>query len=281
MISLILSLFCSAAISLIMRIAQKYTKNNISMLMFNYIMCTAFACFFTIRDTGSVIPYGTGASYAVMLGLLNGCLYLGAFVLLQFNIRKNGVVLASTFMKLGVMVPVAAAVILFGEDPTVMQICGFVLALAAIILINSGSRSGRSAGFGFALILLLLVGGCADVMSKVYEATGEPELKSHFLLLTFLTALILCCVLARVRGQKISVTDAVFGLILGIPNYLSSRFLLISLSSVPAVIAYPTFSVGTIVIVSLVSLSVFREKLTGKQWTAIAIILLSLVLLNV
>ena len=96
-----------------------------------------------------------------------------------------------------------------------------------------------------------------------------------------MTALFLCCVLARVREQKISVTDAVFGLILGIPNYLSSRFLLISLSSVPAVIAYPTFSVGTIVIVSLVSLSVFREKLTGKQWTAIAIILLSLVLLNV
>jgi len=280
MFSLVLSILCSAAVSIVMRAAQKHTRNNISMLVFNYVMCTAFACFFTVLDTGSLIPAGSGAPFAVGLGLINGCLFLAAFILLQYNISNNGVVLASTFMKLGVLVPTLAAVIFFGETPTGMQIAGFVLALAAIILIN-GRKEDNAASAKIMLIILLAAGGCADAMAKVYEVFGTEGLKSHFLLLTFLTALVLCVITARIKGQTVSRKDVLFGLILGVPNYLSSRLLLISLGSVPAVIAYPTFSVVTIIIVSLVSLVFFRENLSRRQWTAIGIILLALALLNI
>ena len=280
MFSLVLSILCSAAVSIVMRAAQKHTRNNISMLVFNYVMCTAFACFFTVFDTGSLIPSGSGAPFAVGLGLINGCLFLAAFILLQYNISNNGVVLASTFMKLGVLVPTLAAVIFFGETPTGMQIAGFILALAAIILIN-GRKEDNAASAKIMLIILLIAGGCADAMAKVYEVFGTEGLKSHFLLLTFLTALVLCVITARIKGQTVSEKDVLFGLVLGVPNYLSSRLLLISLGSVPAVIAYPTFSVGTIIIVSLVSLVFFRENLSRRQWAAIGIILLALALLNI
>ena len=54
-----------------------------------------------------------------------------------------------------------------------------------------------------------------------------------------------------------------------------------SLSYVPGVIVYPVYSVAGILLVTLAGVAVFREKLTKRQWTALAIILLSLVLLNV
>ena len=83
-----------------------------------------------------------------------------------------------------------------------------------------------------------------------------------------------------VKRQRLSAADALFGLLIGVPNYFSSRFLLRSLSEVPAVIAYPTFSVGTIVLVTLAGAVIFREKLSKKQLIALAMILAALVLLN-
>ena len=65
-----------------------------------------------------------------------------------------------------------------------------------------------------------------------------------------------------------------------IPYYFSAKFLLRALEDVAAVIAYPTYSVGTILVVSLVGVLAFRERLSRRQWFAIGIILIALILLN-
>ena len=72
-----------------------------------------------------------------------------------------------------------------------------------------------------------------------------------------------------------------FGVLLGVPNFYSVRFLLDSLNTVPAVIAYPTFSVSTIMVVTLAGVAFFKEKLSKRQWIALGIILLALALLNI
>ena len=91
----------------------------------------------------------------------------------------------------------------------------------------------------------------------------------------------LCTALALIRGERPTLADAGFGLLLGIPNYYSARFLLLSLSNVPAVVAYPTYSVGTIVMVTLAGRALFGERLSRRQMLAMGVILVSLVLLNV
>ena len=54
-----------------------------------------------------------------------------------------------------------------------------------------------------------------------------------------------------------------------------------ALNSVPAVIAFPTFSVSAVVIVTLAGLLVFKEKLSKKQWISLGIILVALIMLNI
>ena len=53
-----------------------------------------------------------------------------------------------------------------------------------------------------------------------------------------------------------------------------------SLADVPAVIAYPTYSAGTIVMVTIVGMVFFKEKLGKRKLISLAIILAALVLLN-
>lgn len=272
MLYLVLAICCSALVSIIMRLSGKKVKSDIAMLAVNYLMCSAVASRFV---WGSQLPgISTGA-----LGVVGGVLYLASFVLLQRNVSKNGVVLSSTFMKLGVLVSIAISVLAFGEIPSLLQGLGVVLALGAIILV-SGKEEGTAAS-RLGLILLLLIGGMADAMSKIFEELGVKAEESRFLLGTFFTALLLCLGLMLHKKQRPGKWELLFGLLIGIPNYFSSKFFLRSLESVPAVIAFPTYSVGSILAVSAVGVLAFRERLTKRQWLGIGGILAALILLNI
>lgn len=278
MINLLLAIATSAMVSIVMRTSEKYIRNNISMLCVNYLMCVILANYYT--GIGKISFGEKGMQSAVFMGILSGFLYLFSFVFLQLNIRRNGVVLSATFMKLGVLVPTIMSVVFFKERLELLQLTGFCIALFAIVLINF-EKGQQSASFKTGLVILLLGGGGADAMSKIFEQLGDINYEDYFLYFTFIAALILCILFAVFKKQKLHVTDILFGLLLGIPNYLSARFLLKALSTVPAVITYPTYSVATIVVVSVAGIVIFKEKPSRKQKAAIALILVSLVLLNV
>jgi len=275
MIYLILAILSSMLISVFMRVSEGYAKNNVTMLAFNYLMCAVMAAFYT---RGAVFTT-EGIGFAAIIGIISGALYLGSFMVLQWNIRKNGVVLPATFMRLGVIVPTILAVVLFREKPGIMQVVGVLIAIAAIVVIQYNKGGERSKATG-GLILLLLCGGITDTTAKIYDHWGNPALESHYLLFIFIMALIMCIGVVVWKKQSVTWADALFGLIIGIPNYFSARFLLLSLGAVPAVVAYPTYSVGTIVMITLAGIVIFREKLNRQRIIALLMILCALALLN-
>jgi len=276
MLNLILAILSSALVSLTMRLSESKVKNNIAMLMVNYIMCAGLSWAYT----GFSLPRAQGIPLMAALSVINGVLYLAGFVLLQRNIQVNGVVLSSTFIKLGLLVSMVISVVFFGERPEAWQWAGFVLAVAAIVLMNYRPGEGK-AGNMAGLLLLLLAGGGGDAMSKVFEELGNPAFSGHFLLTTFLMALGLCLILFGIRKEKAGKWEILFGLLIGIPNFFSAKFLLGALEDIAAVIVYPVYSVATILVVTVTGVLVFREKLDRKQWLALGMILVALVLLNI
>ena len=278
MIYLILAIISSALVSIIMRLSEKHVSGNVGMLAVNYLMCITIAGIGS--GFGNLFPQVDGFGFTLGLGLFNGLLYLAGFVLLQVNVKRNGVVMSSTFMKLGVLVSMVVSIGFFGEKPEVFQVIGFLLAVAAIILINF-EKEQTTMGFKAGLILLLLAGGGGDAMSKVFEVLGNPELSEQFLLYTFGSALILCIALMVYKKEKPGKLELLFGLLIGVPNFYSAKFLLKALGSVPAVITYPTYSIATIVVVSLTGVLFFKEKVGKRQKIAMGIIFVALALLNI
>lgn len=272
MIFLLCALTSSALVSIVMRLSGRYVKNNISMLACNYVMCAALALGYA-GFNASAAPSTWG------MGAVSGVFFLVSFMLLQWNVKQNGVVLSGLFMKLGVVVPVVVSMIFFGERPGIPQTLGILLSLTGIWLMNGGQEKGQRTN-GLMLVLLLVIGGACDVTAKVFEQLGQPEQGSAFLFYTFFSALILCAALAVYKKQKLSFADAGFGLLIGIPNYFSSRFLLLSLAEVPAVAAYPIYCIGAMTLITLAGKLLFREQLTRKQLIAAGVILAALVLLN-
>lgn len=278
MLNLLLAILTSALISILMRVSENYISNNISMLAINYVVCSILAALYA--GPARLLPLSQeGFPFALILGCVGGVLFLSSFILLQWNISTNGVVLSSTFMKLGVLVPTALSVLLFHEIPTLVQVVGFVGALAAILLIHFEGGGGKAASH-LGLILLLVLGGSTDFLSKIFEVFGLPALKNQFLFYIFFVALLLCIGLCVKKQQRLGKMELLFGALIGIPNYLTSRFLLLSLDTVPAVVAYPTYSVSVIVLTSCAGVLFFKEKLSRRRAIALGIILVALVLLN-
>ena len=277
MLCLLGAILTSASISVLMRLTEKKVKSSLAMFAGNYAVCVLLSGLYM----GNVSFMAEKAGLSCLLGTVSGVLFLAAFLLLKKSITANGVMLSSMFMKLGVLVPTLSAILFFHEQMRPMVAAGFAVALVAILLLNgeTGERTGeRSLGL---LLTLLLVGGMADTMSNVQEELGNARCKDIFLLTTFLSALLCTAVLLFIRERKTaSMTDALMGAVIGIPNYFSTRLLLLALNTMPAVVAYPVYSTAVPLVVSGCGILLFHEHLTKKKALAFLAMLAALLLLN-
>ena len=277
MIFLLLAIFSSSMISIMMRLSSDKVSANLSMIATNYLICSLLGAGYAGFH---LVPQIPGFSVTLWLGLVSGLLYLSSLIMFQSNTRKNGVVLSAVFMKLGLLVPIAASILFFHEIPTISQITGFCIAIFAIILINLNQEHDRK-HFGFNLIVMLLLSGFADVMAKFFEVYAPQTLSSLYLFYTFATAFLLCLILVIRKKERPGIREFFYGTLIGIPNFFSAKFLLASLTKLPAVVVYPSFSVGTMLVVTLTGVVAFQERLSKVQWIALAAIILELVLLNI
>ena len=278
MVYLILAVLSSSMISIMMRLSSDKISANLSMLATNYFICSLLGAAY--GGFKLVVPQTEGFSVTVWLGLISGVLYLAGLVMFQSNTRTKGIVLSSVFMKLGLLVPIVASVLFFHESPTISQIAGFCIAVFAIVLINL-KKDDTGKRFGFSLVVMLLLSGGADVMAKVFDGLGPQSLSSLYLFYTFATAFALCMVLVVHKKERPGYRELLYGTLIGIPNFFSAKFRLGALTKLPAVVVYPTFSVATMLIVTLTGVAAFRERLSKVQWVAMAAIIAALILLNI
>ena len=274
---LLLAIFSSAMISVCMRLSTGKITGHFSMLAANYLVCGILGALYA---DFSLLSAAEGVGITVGLSLLNGVILLGGLILLQVSTQKNGIVLSSLFMKLGLLVPFVVSILFFKEMPTGLQIAGFLVAVGAIVVFNWKKDSAGSC-FGIALVLLLLLNGGADTMVKMFETLGPELLSNHFLCLSFSTAFVLCAGLVIGKKERFDKNALLFGALIGVANFFSSKFILGALTQIPAVVVFPTYSVSTMLVVTLIGVIFFKERLAKQQWIAFAGVIAALVMLNI
>lgn len=280
MIFLILAALSSALIAVLMRLAETKIGSRMGMFAANYAVCALLSLAYS--GFSGLNGSTEGADTALLLGAISGALYLLNFVLYRHCIAKNGVAVSSTFMKLGVVIPTLTAVLIFREPVLPVRAAGLVLAAAAILLFQYEKGGLHAGNIKTALLLpvLLCVSGITDCMANLFTRLGKEAAKDLYLLVTFATAMLFSLALCAAGKKKPRGADLLWGALIGIPNYFSSRFLLLSLSTLPATLVYPAYSVGTVLLSCAAGVLLFREKLTARKWIAMCVIAAALVLLS-
>ena len=274
MVYLLLAIACSTGVSLALRFSKTKVGNNYGLLCINYLMCILLS----LNGRVDTLMIQGNTSITLLIAGISGILYMASFVALQKNISINGLIYSSLFAKLGLVVTLLISVLFFQEIPTVLSILGILLALAGIFYLNHSKESIHNIRM---LIILLAVGGLCDSMSKIFSELGETVNNNAYLFYTFLFALLTSLIFLFKEKQKAGKYEILYGCLVGIPNFFCSKFLLLALNSLKAIIVYPCYSVGSILTIGLSGMLLFHEKIDKRGMIAYLMMIIAIVLLNI
>jgi multidrug transporter EmrE-like cation transporter len=275
MIWLVLSIICSLAIANILRYSRHIGLPFLPVMTINYLQAALVSVILCLSNDSMQIT-----RLDVPLGALNSILYVGGFLLYFEAVKNCGISLAVSVMRLSVALPVIAGVFWFNETLTNYRLLGLALMAVALISIGRFSKSRISAKAMSWLIVLFFVIGFSSVVGKAYNFYAETG-KQLYLATLFFTAFLLSALLTRYLRLSFSRKVVGIGLLLGIPNQLTSLFFLMSLSTVDSVVAFPTMSVSVLSGSMLCDKFIWGEPLGKEKFFLIGLSMVAIVLLNI
>lgn len=285
MLFLLLAILASAGNGLTMKFASARSDNAWALLLFNYLAATVLSA---LSALWSGLALAEVAPRVWLLGLVAGILFITTFALLQLNVRVNGATVSSSLTRMGAVIPMVLSIALFGEYPTVAGAIGIVVAIAAAALLSfpkadvaqADSEPHPLPSTRKLLVPMVLAGGLADTMPKVFETVGDPTHEEAYILMTFATAFAVCLVMFLRAHERPTRTDVACGTLLGICNFFSTDLMLRALLELPAYVVYTGFSMGVVLVVYAANVLVMHERLTRRDHVALALVILALALIN-
>jgi drug/metabolite transporter (DMT)-like permease len=208
-------------------------------------------------------------------------------------VRDSMYMMVEVFVMGGVLVPLFLSSILYGEGIGVIDIVAIVILLLGVYLTSSGSVKGKWSLKGVALLILCaLSSGGMDFSQKMYvkEAGTSNVFLFNFYTYVFaaliLSVVFLCLKIGKRNkdGQSasFSAVKSVFGyvVVMSVCLFFNSYFKTLAANNLDAVILYPMSQGLAIVLSSVMTVVLFKEKISVKSGIGIALTLISLIMIN-
>jgi drug/metabolite transporter (DMT)-like permease len=265
---LLLVILCSTSIALILKHNDTKKGELIVLLAGNYLIASVIALILLLMNDSKLFSWT-----AFLFGAGLGFLFVITFFALSLAIAYAGTGLAITSSRLSVIIPILLSIIFFGETPTDMHIIGFVFTVITFILFYVSVKSGHKDGDGilkyFYLIAVFIGIGINDFALKLFKMLRtEPE-ESFFILFIFLFAFLYTSIYIIIKKIRIKHQTALWGFALGVPNVLTTIFLLSALAVLPAIMVFPLMNVGIILLTTVLAFLIWHEKL--NRWGVLAL----------
>ena len=301
MFYLIVAILCSSSIAIIFRFSETRKMNRLGVTSFNYLGAVIVSALLLVLNPPALVGRGenffkelpsvltnthqvfegiNSVYWAVLVGIPAGLFFFLAFVFYQKSIHRGSISLAGAFSKLGILVPMTMAIILWREFPTTVQWTGVFLALIAIIIIYKPFGVSLNKEKLLPLALLFVFGGVAEFSNKIFQHYSVSGYRSVFLFSVFSSAFVISSSVLIISRKRFGQREVLTGLILGIPNLFSSFFLIMALESMKSSVAFPLYSAGSVALIAIWGVLFFSEKLERSEVLAVTLILFSLVLVN-
>jgi drug/metabolite transporter (DMT)-like permease len=275
----------SASIALLFKHASMHHLNQRLITVSNYAIATLISTVLIVQNQKSALVDFNNSQFITtcLIGVATGVFFLMSFSIYQKSVKQNGASISGMFAKLGILIPMIISIVLWNEMPSQIQSLGIIVAMIAIVIANRPiSKNKVNAGSVAMLLLLFVVGGFAEFLNKIFQRLVSLEYKPVFLFIVFATAFLLSLIQYIIGDNKPNIKRhaLVIGCLIGIPNLFASFFLLNALDVFPAAIVFPAYSAGSILLISVLSVILFKETLYKKDVTAIGLTMVSLILLN-
>jgi len=220
---------------------------------------------------------------ALILGALSGVLLV--FGRLRYvHALEFGPASVSWFvLTLTQVLPVAAAIFVFGERPNPLQVAGISLVLPALAALSGQeSRAQRGFDFGRWARLMAVAAVCEAVYGVFFLLVRELGLgtsRNLYLLTYNVTALVTALALRGSAAARLpNRWELRVGALSGVTTAVSAIASMYAIFHLPAYVYFPLVTSGVVVLFTALSIVLWSERLTPRQWTGISLGLVAIVL---
>ena len=272
MYTLIASVCCSVAVSILLKLARRHDIHVAQAIAVNYVMAAGLCLVLLDPQPASLLEPDTPWWILVALGLLLPTIFLA----MAGAVRHAGIVLSDAAQRLSLFIPLLASFLIFGEALSASKLWGVGLALLALVCLvakpRSQNGSGDTTATSVALLLSVWLGyGVIDILFKQMAKSGAAFPSS--LLASFVLAGIMIFGYLLLNRTRWSRRNVLAGVILGLLNFGNIYFYIRAhqVFSQNPTLVFSTMNIGVISLGALVGAGFFKEKL--RWWNVAGIAL--------
>jgi len=210
------------------------------------------------------------------------------------SVRTGAYMMVDIFPTLGVIIPVAACRIFFGEPVRWNHLVGILLLAAAAYIMCTYNRSIGKAKLSGGSLLLLTVCGCANGLTSFcqkwfqYRSSTDAAVYNFYTYCFSAVVLLFCWMIVhkkqeRTEGSGVSSKIRSLGIYVGIMSlciFLHSYFSTLAAAWLPSSQLYPLMQGGALVLSLLMCAVFFGEKITARCLAGIAVAFGALLCIN-
>jgi drug/metabolite transporter (DMT)-like permease len=277
--TLFISIACSVAVSILLKIARRQSINIAQAIAVNYLVAITL-CILILQPAPASLLKPDNA-WGVLLAL--GVLLPTIFLAMAGAVRHAGIVLSDAAQRLSLFIPLIASFVLFGEQLSTGKAAGISVALVALVclLLRPKDRTDpgdavKSVGF----LLSVWVGyGVIDILFKQMAKTGAAF--SSSLLISFSIAAVVIFGYLIAKRSAWDRRNVVAGLVLGTLNFGNIYFYIRAHQVFPdnPTLVFSAMNIGVISLGAIVGAGFFKEKLSWINILGIVLAISAIILL--
>lgn len=279
--------------SIVFSTVRNLMSKNISDLSFGSksffrTQAVIFACGSITLLIFSGNPFKNIAAETLLYSIIYGILLLSAQYCYTASLKYGNIGICSTVYSLGFVLPTLSGSIFWDETLSVLNAIGIALVIPAIII--SGKKNSkenmRNTGnkYIIPLVIAMLSSGGLGIMQKVQQSSSFAEQKNAFIIIAFgvsaAVSLVLSVIFQKGKtdvSKKKYISAGVLGAAFAAANLLNT-FLAGKLDSA---VFFPVLNIGSILFSLVSGVILFKERLTKKDFTVIALGIISILLITV
>lgn len=286
MIYLILSIVVSTLFGISFKIISNKDINSFQAIVVNYLVAGLLGF---ITTNSNVTPTNVFEQPWIYFGVGLGIVFIASLLAIAKGTAQYGISVAQVANRMSLVVPITIAMLFYSDKLSIFKIVGIVLALAAVYLV-SHKESAEKTGDKFWWIVPLIIFICGGIIDSSLNYAqrfllGEKDL-DVFLSTIFSTSFIFGSIILiyqlRVKKEKFETRSIPAGTIIGLLNYCTMFLIVKALNSdilEPSVL-FPVNNLSVLTMATIVSVVVFKEKLSTKNWFGIGLSILAIFILG-
>lgn len=287
MIFLLLSIFVSTLFGVSFKLMAVKNINSFQAIIVNYIVAGSLGF---LTTSTHVTPLNAFEQPWIYFGVGLGIIFIGSLFVLSETTAKYGISVAQVAQRMSFVIAISVAVFLYDEAISVFKIIGILLTVVAVYLVSHKETEGKIANkfwWLFPLIIFIASGIIDSSINHVQKTLLKNNDLDVFLSTIFSTAFIFGAIILMyqliVKKEKFQLAALPAGLVLGVINYGTMFFLANALSSnvLDSSVLFPVNNLCILTLSTIISVIVFKEKLSPKNWIGIGLSLVAIFILGI